>query len=89
MTTITPSIGHAGDELGDLLVLPNDARYDEARIAWNLAVDQRPAAVALPGVSRRRRRRRPVRRCSAACESPPRAAATAPQHSASSATPSC
>ena len=28
------------------LVLPTDARFDEARRAWNLAVDQRPAAVA-------------------------------------------
>jgi FAD binding domain-containing protein/berberine-like enzyme len=32
---------------GDL-VLPDDAEWDEARQAWNLAVDQRPAAVALP-----------------------------------------
>jgi len=30
-------------------VLPGDAGYDEARRAWNLTVDQRPAAVALPG----------------------------------------
>ena len=27
---------------------PDDAGYDEARRAWNLAVDQRPAAVAFP-----------------------------------------
>ncbi len=27
---------------------PGDASWDEARRAWNLAVDQRPAAVALP-----------------------------------------
>src|SRR6266487_6975905 len=32
---------------GDL-VLPGDENWDEARQAWNLAVDQRPAAVALP-----------------------------------------
>jgi DNA-binding MarR family transcriptional regulator len=32
---------------GDL-VLPDDPGWDEARQAWNLAVDQRPAAVALP-----------------------------------------
>jgi FAD/FMN-containing dehydrogenase len=31
-----------------LLVFPDDAGYDDARQAWNLAVDQRPAAVALP-----------------------------------------
>lgn len=29
-------------------VLPGDAGFDEARLAWNLAADQRPAAVALP-----------------------------------------
>jgi len=32
----------------DLLVFPGRAGWDEARRAWNLAVDQRPAAVALP-----------------------------------------
>ena len=29
-------------------MFPNDPRWDEARQAWNLAVDQRPAFVALP-----------------------------------------
>jgi FAD/FMN-containing dehydrogenase len=32
----------------DVLVFPDDERWDEARMAWNLTVDQRPAAVALP-----------------------------------------
>src|SRR3954462_3146085 len=32
-----------GDAFG-----PDDDGWDEARRAWNLAVDQRPAAVALP-----------------------------------------
>ena len=32
---------------GDI-VTPEDANWDEARQAWNLAVDQRPAAVAFP-----------------------------------------
>jgi FAD/FMN-containing dehydrogenase len=32
---------------GDVFV-PGDAEWDEARLAWNLAVDQRPAAVAFP-----------------------------------------
>jgi hypothetical protein len=32
----------------DALVLPHDPNWDEARRAWNLAADQRPAAVALP-----------------------------------------
>src|SRR3954452_5380063 len=31
-----------------LLAVPGETAYDEARVAWNLAVDQRPAAVALP-----------------------------------------
>ncbi|HWJ83251.1 MAG TPA: FAD-binding protein [Nocardioides sp.] len=30
------------------VVLPDDQEWDPARQAWNLAVDQRPAAVALP-----------------------------------------
>jgi FAD/FMN-containing dehydrogenase len=29
-------------------VLPHDPAWNEARVAWNLAVDQQPAAVALP-----------------------------------------
>ena len=32
----------------DILVFPTDAGWDDARRAWNLAVDQRPAVVALP-----------------------------------------
>jgi hypothetical protein len=32
----------------DVVVFPNDPRWDDARRAWNLAVDQRPALVALP-----------------------------------------
>jgi FAD/FMN-containing dehydrogenase len=32
----------------DVLVFPTDPGWDEARSAWNLAVDQRPAVVALP-----------------------------------------
>ena len=30
------------------VVIPQDVRFDEARPAWNLAIDQRPAAVAFP-----------------------------------------
>ncbi len=36
------------DRLGDLVVLPEDAGYDQARMPWNVAIDQRPAAVARP-----------------------------------------
>lgn len=32
----------------DVLVFPTDVGWDAARRAWNLAVDQRPAVVALP-----------------------------------------
>lgn len=32
----------------ELLVFPGEPGWDEARRAWNLSVDQRPAAVALP-----------------------------------------
>lgn len=32
----------------DVMVFPTDPRYDDARLAWNLAVDQRPPVVALP-----------------------------------------
>jgi FAD/FMN-containing dehydrogenase len=35
---------------GDLVV-PGDGGWDEARLAWNLAVDQRPTAVALPATA--------------------------------------
>ena len=34
--------------LGDRVHLPGDAGYDAARLPWNVAVDQRPAAVAHP-----------------------------------------
>jgi FAD/FMN-containing dehydrogenase len=30
------------------IVTPSDPRWDEARLAWNLAADQRPAAIAFP-----------------------------------------
>jgi FAD/FMN-containing dehydrogenase len=33
---------------GGAVYLPGDAGYDEARTPWNVAVDQRPAAVAYP-----------------------------------------
>ncbi len=36
----------------EVLVFPEDERWDEARQAWNLSVDQRPAAVAEPRTAR-------------------------------------
>jgi FAD/FMN-containing dehydrogenase len=45
----TPSALHAISGLCEGAVyLPSDPGYDAARMAWNLAVDQRPAAVAYP-----------------------------------------
>jgi FAD/FMN-containing dehydrogenase len=32
----------------ELIVLPHDPDWDQARLAWNLSADQQPAAVALP-----------------------------------------
>jgi FAD/FMN-containing dehydrogenase len=37
---------------GGAVHLPGDPGYDGARMAWNLAVDQRPAAVAIPADAR-------------------------------------
>ena len=43
LNSTTPRTGSTGT-----LHRPGDARYDSGRAAWNSAVDQRPAAVALP-----------------------------------------
>jgi FAD/FMN-containing dehydrogenase len=52
MSTHAPTIGIAVKQLtsrlGDRVIGHQDPRWDEARRAWNLAVDQRPAAVATP-----------------------------------------
>lgn len=49
------SIMSAGERLrarlGDLVVLEGDAGYDAARMPWNLAIDQRPLAVARPATA--------------------------------------
>src|SRR4051812_22039980 len=37
-----------GSHLGLVIVTPGDVSWDEAREAWNLAVDQHPVAVAFP-----------------------------------------
>jgi len=46
--TFTRPVGHHGSSLDGTVVLPGDQRFDSARRAWNLAVDQRPAAVIFP-----------------------------------------
>src|SRR3954463_12338423 len=43
-----PQVRDVRANLAGELVLPGDDTWDEARLAWHLAVDQRPAAVALP-----------------------------------------
>jgi len=53
MSTLTPRASiptprSLRDLCGGAVHLPGDAAYDAARGAWNLAVDQRPAAVAYP-----------------------------------------
>ena len=69
------------------IVMPGDPGWDDARRAWNLAVDQHPAAVALPASAQdvAEAVASPAR---AACGSPPRAPATTPARSARSRTPS-
>jgi FAD/FMN-containing dehydrogenase len=52
-TTTRPTTGPTPAETlrglcGGQVYLPGDPGYDVARIPWNLAVDQRPAAVAVP-----------------------------------------
>ncbi len=47
-TTLTHPASRPGHSLDGKVILPGDSRFDDARRAWNLAVDQRPAAVAFP-----------------------------------------
>ena len=42
------SLGRSVARMDGKFVLPEHGRWEEARQAWNLAVDQRPAAVAFP-----------------------------------------
>jgi FAD/FMN-containing dehydrogenase len=50
MTLIEPNLGVAvlGEHMTGALVLPGDPRWDAARQAYNLTIDQQPAAIALP-----------------------------------------
>src|SRR3712207_610811 len=47
-STVTAAAESLRGLLDGAVHLPGDPGYDEARLPWNLAVDQRPAAVALP-----------------------------------------
>ncbi len=46
--TSSPRANSAAARLSGKLVIPEHAAFEDARRAWNLAVDQRPAAVAFP-----------------------------------------
>src|SRR3954451_10267184 len=49
ISTSTPtSVDTLREQLTGEFVTPSDSHWDDARRAWNLAVDQRPAAVAIP-----------------------------------------
>jgi FAD/FMN-containing dehydrogenase len=48
MTMIDPGTAALRDLCGGAVALPGDEGYDAARQAFNLAIDQRPAAVAYP-----------------------------------------
>jgi FAD binding domain len=45
---LAPQVRDVRANLAGKLVLPGDPSWDEARLAWILNVDQRPAAVAIP-----------------------------------------
>ncbi|HWX96204.1 MAG TPA: FAD-binding oxidoreductase [Solirubrobacteraceae bacterium] len=47
-TTAASQLGDLTSMLEGKVVLPEDARFDEAREAWNLAIDQRPSCVVFP-----------------------------------------
>jgi FAD/FMN-containing dehydrogenase len=44
----TPDVGALRARVAGEIVTPDDERWDEARLAWHLAVDQRPELVAIP-----------------------------------------
>jgi FAD binding domain len=48
MSAISVNTGTVDPHLARKVILPGDRGFDEARRAWNLAVDQRPAAVVFP-----------------------------------------
>jgi FAD/FMN-containing dehydrogenase len=47
-TTRTPNIERSVTALTGRVVLPEQQNWDEARLAWNLSVDQQPAAIVFP-----------------------------------------
>ena len=77
--TLSPQVHAVRARIIGELVLPGDPNWDEARPAWNLAVDQNPGGGGVPGVGRRRGGARGVRCAPPACASPRRAPATTPR----------
>jgi FAD/FMN-containing dehydrogenase len=51
-STSSPAAESLRGLCGGAVHLPGDAGYDDARLPWNVAVDQRPAAVAYPATTR-------------------------------------
>lgn len=52
MTEIAPeSVAALRERVGGGVLTPQDAPYDFSRAAWNLAIEQRPALIALPSSS--------------------------------------
>ncbi|PXA67913.1 FAD-binding oxidoreductase [Cryobacterium arcticum] len=47
-TGARPTLAALAGQLEGTVVLPGDVGWDDARTAWNLAVDQQPSAVAFP-----------------------------------------
>jgi FAD binding domain/Berberine and berberine like len=45
---VATALGQLKSRVGDRVAVPGDAGFDEARRAWNLSVDQHPAAVVTP-----------------------------------------
>ena len=68
---------------------PGDDGWDRARQAWNLAADQRPAAVVVPASPTPTWSPSSTTRARPGCASRPRARATAPPRSRRSRTRSC
>ena len=44
-----PALDSLAERLGDRLTFPGNPRWNAVRSPWNLAIDQRPVAVAAPG----------------------------------------
>ena len=71
---------------GGAVYLPGDPGFDDARTAWNVAVDQRPAAVAYPANADRDVAARAGPRWRPGCGSRRRAPGTTPARWAGSTT---